>query len=339
LGGEGNDTLAGGLGADSLEGGLGHDFLNGGDGNDVLNGGDGKDRILGGEGNDTINGGAGNDAVSTDLYADDTNDVILKSKGKDTLNAQATPNFPISTFTGDIEAYEPSQMRRAYGFGDLDDPTYTNRGKGQAIAIVDAFHSPTARADLIRFSKEFGLPLPTKKTFIQTYASGKRPTEDMGWTGETLLDIQWAHAIAPQATIILVEADSALQGDIAAAITTATKLLNKWFGGGVISLSLGSAESATSRVRDSLFNNRNTKNISFVVAAGDTPEPSWPATNPNVLSVGGTSLFLDQYGNRVGGTIVDGFIGDTMIPAKYLDGWEDTLTTVVDAPVLGGERS
>jgi hypothetical protein len=339
LGGEGEDTLAGALGNDSIEGGNGADFLSGGNGNDVLKGGRGKDRILGGEGDDTIAGGLGSDAISTDQTGDGTNDVVLSSSGKDSVNSQANPNFPISTYTDTIEAYNPTQIRRAYGFGDLSDKSYTNRGQGQAIAIVDAFHTPTAMKDLTYFSKQFGLPVATKKNFVQVYASGKRPTEDAGWSSETLLDIQWAHAIAPAATIILVEADSALTSDLYAAVTVATKLLNKYFGGGVVSMSFGSTEAADQTQLESTFKNKNTKNVSFVAAAGDTPETSYPATSPYVLAVGGTALYLDEYGNRVSGDLVttSNVTGNKQMAWGYADSELTTLGYDVTS-ISGGER-
>jgi subtilase family serine protease len=150
-----------------------------------------------------------------------------------------------------------------------------------------------------------------------------------GWSGETLLDIQWAHAIAPNATIILVEANSDLNVDMTQAIDKAVAVLNAGYGGGVISMSFGGPESIDKTVADASFLNLNTKNISFIAASGDTPVPSQPATNPNVLAVGGTALFLDAQGNRVGGSTVT--TGANGLPSGYTD-------PAVGASVEGGER-
>ncbi|MCY2953204.1 MAG: S8 family serine peptidase [Planctomycetota bacterium] len=328
-GGPGNDTLSGAFGDDLIDGGAGNDLVTGADGNDTLIGGPGNDRLLAGLGDDKIFPGRGHNQVSTDPTGKVGNDSVISGGGDDRVNRQSTPSFPIFNYTGVPTGYSPTQMRRAYGLGDLDEKDYTNRGKGQAIAIIDAYYSPTAKRDLTAFSRHYGLPVPTAKTFWQVYASGQRPTTDEGWNGETLLDIQWAHAIAPAATIILVESDTNLNGDLAQAVDFATRLLNRHFGGGVISMSLGGGESAGNRMFDASYNNAYTKNISFVVSAGDDPVPSFPATYPTVLSIGGSTLWLDAYGNRVGGAgTPDPITGEVAV-------WTDPDLA---APVQGGER-
>jgi len=337
-GGPGNDTLGGGFGKDIIDGGSGDDLISGGGGGSILVGGPGNDRIMGGDGADTIYGGRGRNQISTSPKAVVGKDKVIPGGGQDTINRQFQPNFPTETWTGTPTAYTPFQMRRAYGFGDLADKNYTNRGKGQAIAIIDAFHTPTAKRDLNAFSKQFGLPAPTSKTFWQVYASGSKPTEDENWSGEALLDIEWAHAIAPEATIILVEADSPLHADVSSAIDTGVKLLNRHFGGGVVSLSLGFAENSSQLALDGTFSNAYTKNISFVAAAGDTPQPSWPATNPNVLSVGGTTLFLDDYGTRRGGNNPSATLDPISLePRWWWDGEDPVVGDRMDNQVPGGE--
>jgi len=333
-GAAGNDTIAGAFGNDLVNGGAGSDLLCGNDGNDTVIGGPGNDRILGGEGDDLLYGCSGHDAISTGPVANVGKDTVDGGTGENTVNNQQRPNFPIYSFTGLPTGYGVHQMRRAYGFGEITDPAYTNRGKGQAIAIIDAFNTTTAKRDLATFSRQYGLPAPTKKSFRQVFASGHRPTTDQGWAGEALLDIEWAHAIAPAATIILVEADSALNPDISRAIDVAVKYLNKYFKGGVISMSLGGNEFPEQVVEDGSFRNRYTKNISFVASAGDTPLPSHPSSNPYVLSVGGTKLFLDAYGNRVSGDIIqtiDPLTGDPLV-------YHDSDVAPTPYPIEGGER-
>lgn len=301
LGGAGNDTLGGAFGKDLIRGGAGDDLVTGGGGDDSLIGSDGDDRLLGGDGADLILGGAGNDHISTSSYATWDGDVVKGGAGADSINQQAKLQFPIINYTGTPTGYSPQQMRRAYGLGEIEDANFTNRGKGQAIAIVIASYHPTAFADLTKFSKQFGLPVPTKKTFKQVFVSKKRPTTDEAATGEAMLDIQWVHAIAPEATILLVAADALTWPDMVRAVDKSVNLLDKYYGGGVVTMSWGGGENPTWTSLDGSFNNRYTKKISFVASSGDTPVPSWPASNPNVLAVGGTTLNLDQYGNRVGG--------------------------------------
>ena len=99
--------------------------------------------------------------------------------------------------------YTPKQMRHAYGVDLL-----SNQGDGQIIGIVDAFDYPSVESDLAVFTSAFQLPLCTKANGCLTvvYATGTKPPPNAGWSGETSLDVQWAHAIAPKAQILLVEA-------------------------------------------------------------------------------------------------------------------------------------
>lgn len=303
-GGAGNDTLAGAFGKDVIHGGGGDDLVYGGGGSDTLVGGSGADRLLGGEGDDALAGGAGNDQISTGQVASASKDSVSGGAGGDTVNYQADPTFAVATYTSSPTGLSPQQLRRAYSFGELEDRSFKNRGKGQAVAIVVAHHSPNAKADLAKFSKQYGLPMPNKNNFKQVWASKKRPLADEGWNTEAMLDIQWVHAIAPEATIILVEAESAMGPDIAKAINKSVEVLNKYYGGGVVSMSLslsGLGEFPGQTAYEGTFNSRYTKKITFVAASGDYAIPSYPATSPYVLAVGGTTLTLDEYGNRIGG--------------------------------------
>ena len=82
-------------------------------------------------------------------------------------------------------------------------------GKGATIVIVDSYGSPTIKNDLSVFDRAYGLPAPPKFRIIQP--AGKVPAYDpansdmVGWAGETTLDVEWAHAVAPGANILLVE--------------------------------------------------------------------------------------------------------------------------------------
>jgi subtilase family serine protease len=99
-------------------------------------------------------------------------------------------------------AYKPSQMRHAYGFDQV-----INQGSGQVIGIVDSYDDPIIESNLGVFNRQFGLPIcsSSKGCFSKVYANGRKPaTHDNGGI-EITLDVEWAHAIAPQAKITLVE--------------------------------------------------------------------------------------------------------------------------------------
>ena len=192
--------------------------------------------------------------------------------------------------------YVPQQIRHAYGV-DLS----TSQGSGRSIAIIDAYHDSHLTSDMQRFIATFSLTpmygLPGKPRC--TISAGPHPcfqvinqssTADAGWATETALDTQWAHAIAGQADILVVEAKDASAKSFAAALTLAVSKQPT-----VMSLSWGGAEFAKEVDWDPTFSR------SMVVAAsGDRGTgASFPSSSPNVLSVGGTSLQLDSDGNRL----------------------------------------
>jgi subtilase family serine protease len=168
-------------------------------------------------------------------------------------------------------------------------------GGSKVIAIVDAFHAPNALADLTTFSKQFGLPAPTSKTFEVVYASANGtqtttpPRRDSGWELEISLDIEWAHAMAPSSKIILVEAASNSIDDLMGAEDLASKLVAA-AGGGEISNSWGSGEFAKEASFDSHF---STNQVVYFASTGDSPGTSWPSVSTKVVAVGGTSISRD----------------------------------------------
>jgi subtilase family serine protease len=176
----------------------------------------------------------------------------------------------------------PAQIRHAYGVDLL-----AAGGAGQTIAIVDAYGSPTAQNDLNVFSTKFGLPATTIK--IVTVGKGPRRS-DAGWALETSLDLQWAHAIAPNANIMLAVANSASITDLVAAIDAAVSK-----GATVVSMSWGGSEFSSVANYESHFLKTG---VTFLASSGDNGSgASWPATSPSVVSVGGTTLNLDAAGN------------------------------------------
>src|SRR5438045_745418 len=105
-----------------------------------------------------------------------------------------------------INCYSPPQFQQAYNLGPLYRDGFT--GRGRTIVIVDSFGSPTIRNDLHVFDQTYGLPDP-QLDIIQP--AGAVPPFDptnsdmLGWASETTLDVEWAHAIAPGAKLLLVE--------------------------------------------------------------------------------------------------------------------------------------
>lgn len=180
--------------------------------------------------------------------------------------------------------YAPSQIRKAYG---VDQLSYT--GSGQTIAIIDAYGSPTIQNDLTTFDNQFGL---SAANLTIAYPSGKPKRSNAGWALETSLDVEWAHALAPQANIMLVVANSASTSDLVAAIDYATSN-----GAQVVSNSWGGSEFSSEATYDSHFQHAG---VVYTASAGDSGAGAeWPAASPYVLSVGGTSLSTDSSGNYV----------------------------------------
>jgi kumamolisin len=157
---------------------------------------------------------------------------------------------------------------------------------GHAIAVVDAYHYPTAVSDLALFSAQFGLPAPTKANFQVVFANHRPPPVNVNWHVEEALDIEWAHAMAPNAKIYLVEAASSNFTDLLRGVSVANSLVNS-AGGGEVSMSWGGSEFSGETSYDSYFTQSR---VVYFASAGDSPGVIWPSASPNVVSVGGTSL-------------------------------------------------
>jgi subtilase family serine protease len=165
-------------------------------------------------------------------------------------------------------------------------------GSGQTIAIIDAYDDPNIITELNTFSNQYGLPKVGDPGFNFTKATPQgTPSPDSGWATEIALDVEWAHAIAPKASIMLVEAQSASYADLFSAVDYARQQ-----GAKQISMSFGGREFFAT-LYDSHF---NYPGVSFVASSGDTGAGvSYPATSPYVTAVGGTTLSLDSNNNRV----------------------------------------
>jgi subtilase family serine protease len=190
----------------------------------------------------------------------------------------------------------PAQIRHAFGIDQISFNGVAGDGTGQTIAIVDAYDDPNIQSDLNVFDAQFGLPNTTIIKLSQTGSTSNLPGTDpqKGWEGEEALDVEWAHAIAPGATIVLVEANSANDSDlIQAAVTTA----RNYSGVVVVSMSFSGGEYSGETSLDSVFTSPSGRGVTFLAATGDDGQPSgYPAFSPNVVAVGGTSLMLPDNG-------------------------------------------
>ena len=208
-------------------------------------------------------------------------------------------------------ALTPSQMRSAYGFDQVMFGSIAGTGSGQTVAIIDAYDDPTALNDLNQFSVQFGLPQFNSggPTFTKVGENGgavpgtdpNGPTGTTGtisWEVEESLDIEWVHAMAPQANIILVEASSDMDYDL---IQKAVRWATFQSSVTAVSMSFAGTEFSAETSYDSYFLTPNGHaGITFFSSAGDAGEPAgYPAFSPNVVGVGGTALTLDGNGNYV----------------------------------------
>ncbi len=206
-------------------------------------------------------------------------------------NVICSPN--ISFFAGSgFSVYSPTQIRHAYGFDQV-----AWNGAGQTIAIVDAYDDPTVQADLQKFDHQWGLTDP-KLTVAKMTSGGRGPAYNSGWAMEIALDVEWAHAIAPGANILLVEAATASLGDLLSAVNYARNQI----GVSVVSMSWGAGEFSGEGSFDSYFTTpTGHSGETFVASSGDSGAPaSWPSISSNVLAVGGTTLTLGAGGSYGG---------------------------------------
>lgn len=175
-----------------------------------------------------------------------------------------------------------------------------NTGWG-AIAVVEAYDNPYAEDDLNTFSSEFGLPACTTANgcFSVVYSAGSQPAYDAGSADEHVLDIEWAHAMAPNAKIIMVEAPSPSVNDMMTAVDVASSHVVA-AGGGEVSDSWGDIEFAGETANDSHF---QTPGIVYFASSGDYSAPArYPGSSPYVVSAGGSSIQRDGNGNYIGQT-------------------------------------
>ncbi len=250
-----------------------------------------------------------------------------------------------------IACYTASQIQQAF---DLK-PLYKEgiNGKGETIVIVDSYGSPTVRHDLAVFDKASGLPTPSLQIIqpagkVARYrANGNRE----GWAGETDLDVEYSHAIAPGASILLVEtptAENEGSTGFPAIVKAETYVVNHHLGG-VISQSFSASELSFASPKRLLalrgaYKDAAAKGVTVLAASGDSgaadvhydgytyflhPVTSWPDSDPLVTGVGGVQLHLNAAGVNVARPTVwnDGYNKPTL---GYITGSSQ------DSPLAGG---
>jgi subtilase family serine protease len=248
--------------------------------------------------------------------------VVLSSISSPVMgNVSTNPGFhnpliyrPASLTSAGAPPYVPSDIRSAYDFL----PLYSRgiNGSGTRIAIIDAYGSSSLSSDLASFDSLTGIPSATVNTFYPDGVPGRCRTQTCSsWAVETSLDVEWAHAIAPEATIDLVVALDSSTAHIFDAISYVANSLTSET---VLSMSFGQSESSypttgsdTLAATHQLFVTITAHGTTPFASSGDSGASSccsiiYPASDPLVVAVGGTSLNLNSTAGYVGETAWSG---------------------------------
>jgi len=208
-----------------------------------------------------------------------------------TQNDGVTPlagSTPLSTSLGPTQFHMAYQLPCQPGGGVQSGCSTPSQFGPATIAIVDAFHAPTLENDLTVYSNYFGIPVCTKAsgclTVVDQNGGQSLPTQvNSGWAMETSLDVEIAHAICQTCKILLVEVNSNSFLSMGTGVNTAARL-----GAMAISNSYGGAEWSGEKSYDSYYNHPG---IAVTASSGDNGYGAeYPATSPNVVGVGGTTL-------------------------------------------------
>ena len=194
--------------------------------------------------------------------------------------------------------YTVRQLVEHYGINTAHSLGLT--GRNQTIVIVDAYGSPTLAADVNTFSTTMSLPTLDTNSLKVVYPGGAPTTTDSGWATETTLDVEFAHAFAPDAKIVVVVAPTNDDADLASAVAYAAS----HHLGNVISNSYGEAEAdadiSSAKLYNHVFRGAAARGIAVNVATGD--EGDFGVGTP----VGAASIPADSaWGTGVGGTSIN----------------------------------
>jgi subtilase family serine protease len=241
-----------------------------------------------------------------------------------------------------IACYRPQQIQQGYDLPKLFDAGIT--GKGQTIVIVDSYGSPTVQHDLAVFDAEAHLPAPPSFKIIQPagrVAPYQANDNREGWAGETELDVEYAHDIAPGANILLVETPTSENEGRTGfpQIVKAEEFVVNHHLGGVISQSFSASEQSFARPGRLLslrgaYIDAAARGVTVLTASGDSgaadvtfdgstyfthPVTSWPDSDPLVTGIGATQLHLNPAGFPTG-------------PATV---WNDTYNAATNQYIVG----
>jgi subtilase family serine protease len=226
----------------------------------------------------------------------------------------APPTTSDCEAANNLACYTPDQLRDAYNLSALYARGAT--GKGETIMIVDAFGSPTIKADLAAFDGQFGYPAPPKFTVIAPAGAipkfNPKNSQMVGWAGETTLDVEYAHALAPGANILLVETPASETEGVAGfpQIVAAEEYALSHYKVGVISQSFAATEETFTGYSQiaplrAAYTDAESHRVTVLAGTGDAGAANfendgvtyyrhrvtaWPATDPLVTAVGGTQL-------------------------------------------------
>jgi subtilase family serine protease len=241
------------------------------------------------------------------------------------MNTNGTTTLPCLTSTTLPRCYNPLQIRTAYEMQPLLNANIT--GEGRIITIIDAFQDPTVRQDLQIFDGLFGLNDPRLNILAPFGLTPFNPNDpaQTGFAGEIALDVEWAHAIAPGATIDLVLGNvkqETAQGELTALLQATSFAVNKNIGS-VISQSFGVGETCLTpafvQSAHKVFQQALVNKQTVFASAGDTGAGvlqcdaqgmpitiaqgvNYPASDPLVTSVGGTTLMAGLNGTYMSET-------------------------------------
>lgn len=199
---------------------------------------------------------------------------------------------PYTSGTGKLGGFSPKDLREAYKLP-------TTGGAGQTVAIVDAFNDPNAESDLLAYRLNYGLPACTKangcfRKLNQKGEEGTYPASNSLWSMEISLDLDMVSAACQECHILLVESNNNTVESLGAAVDEAATLKAT-----EISNSYGLPEQNSIKGFTEYDSHYDHPGIPITVAAGDYgfdfyelgyKTPSFPATSPNVIAVGGTTL-------------------------------------------------
>jgi hypothetical protein len=193
--------------------------------------------------------------------------------------------------------YLAAQLLHSYGLDAVQN--MGGNGQGQTIAIIDAANDPNVQTDMTTFDTANGLAAPPNFWVVGQTGGAVPANGAIGTEVETSLDVEWAHAVAPKANILLVEANSLYDSDLFGAVSW-VDTQHTYPNVSVVSMSFGGTDSSGEEAAyNSVF---TTTGITYLASTGDsggylngtsTPGINYPAASPDVLAVGGTTLASD----------------------------------------------